>query len=180
MRCAPPFSFLHHAGPEKADIYRPPAPGFGVFGWLQADTVAAVWTAAAAIHREKNTVEAAAAAGLQPQRTSTPPIKRGPGGTGGYEERSGENIRWGQHGAVASGDGRGASRGAGAVRRGNGCGWWGLYRIVSAACRIGRCQRKGGGMCCSAGRAKRTTFAGLCRATGPMLLLSRVRILFRI
>jgi hypothetical protein len=35
----------------------------GVFGWLQADTVAAVWTAAAAIHREKNTVEAAAAAG---------------------------------------------------------------------------------------------------------------------
>jgi hypothetical protein len=31
-----------------------------VFGWLQADTVAAVWTAAAAIHREKNTVEAAA------------------------------------------------------------------------------------------------------------------------
>jgi hypothetical protein len=34
----------------------------GVFGWLQADTVAAVWTAAAAIHREKNTVEAAAAA----------------------------------------------------------------------------------------------------------------------
>jgi hypothetical protein len=42
----------------------------GVFGWLQADTVAAVWIAAAAIHREKNTVEAAAAAGLQPQRTS--------------------------------------------------------------------------------------------------------------
>jgi hypothetical protein len=41
----------------------------GVFGWLQADTVAAVWTAAAVIHREKNTVEAAAAAaaGLQPQ-----------------------------------------------------------------------------------------------------------------
>jgi hypothetical protein len=34
----------------------------GVFGWLQADTVAAVWIAAAAIHREKNTVEAAAAA----------------------------------------------------------------------------------------------------------------------
>jgi hypothetical protein len=33
--------------------------GKGVFGWLQADTVAAVWTAAAAIHREKNTVEAA-------------------------------------------------------------------------------------------------------------------------
>jgi hypothetical protein len=31
-----------------------------VFGWLQADTVAAVWIAAAAIHREKNTVEAAA------------------------------------------------------------------------------------------------------------------------
>jgi hypothetical protein len=25
----------------------------GVFGWLQADTVTAVWTAAAAIHREK-------------------------------------------------------------------------------------------------------------------------------
>jgi hypothetical protein len=41
-----------------------------VFGRLQADTVAAVWTAAAAIHREKNTVETAAAAGLQPQRTS--------------------------------------------------------------------------------------------------------------
>jgi hypothetical protein len=42
----------------------------GVFGWLQADTVAAVWTAAAAIHREKNTVEAAAAAGLQPQQAA--------------------------------------------------------------------------------------------------------------
>jgi hypothetical protein len=41
-----------------------------VFGWLQADTVAAVWTAAAAIHREKNTVEAAAAAGLQPQQAA--------------------------------------------------------------------------------------------------------------
>jgi hypothetical protein len=41
----------------------------GVFGWLQADTVAAVWIAAAAIHREKNTVQAAATAGLQPQRT---------------------------------------------------------------------------------------------------------------
>jgi hypothetical protein len=42
----------------------------GVFGWLQADTVAAVWIAAAAIHREKNTVEAAAAAGLQPQQAA--------------------------------------------------------------------------------------------------------------
>jgi hypothetical protein len=42
----------------------------GVFGWLQADTVAAVWTAAAAIHREKNTVEPAAAAGLQPQQAA--------------------------------------------------------------------------------------------------------------
>jgi hypothetical protein len=42
-----------------------------VFGWLQADTVAAVWIAAAAIHREKNTVEAAAAAGLQPQQAAT-------------------------------------------------------------------------------------------------------------
>jgi hypothetical protein len=42
----------------------------GVFGWLQADTVAAVWTAAAAIHREKNTVEAAAVAGLQPQQAA--------------------------------------------------------------------------------------------------------------
>ena len=42
----------------------------GVFGWLQADTVAAVWIAAAAIHREKNTVEAAAAAGLQPQQAT--------------------------------------------------------------------------------------------------------------
>ena len=42
----------------------------GVFGWLQADTVVAVWTAAAAIHREKNTVEAAAAAGLQPQQAA--------------------------------------------------------------------------------------------------------------
>jgi hypothetical protein len=41
----------------------------GVFGWLQADTVAAVWIAAAAIHREKNTV-AAAAAGLQPQQAA--------------------------------------------------------------------------------------------------------------
>jgi hypothetical protein len=39
-----------------------------VFDWLQADTVAAVWTAAAAIHREKNTVEAAA--GLQPQQAA--------------------------------------------------------------------------------------------------------------
>jgi hypothetical protein len=38
--------------------------------WLQADTVAAVWIAAAAIHREKNTVEAAAAAGLQPQQAA--------------------------------------------------------------------------------------------------------------
>jgi hypothetical protein len=42
----------------------------GVFDWLQADTVAAVWIAAAAIHREKNTVEAAAAAGLQPQQAA--------------------------------------------------------------------------------------------------------------
>jgi hypothetical protein len=42
----------------------------GVFGWLQADTVAAVWIAAAAIHKEKNTVEAAAAAGLQPQQAA--------------------------------------------------------------------------------------------------------------
>jgi hypothetical protein len=42
----------------------------GVSGWLQADTVAAVWIAAAAIHREKNTVEAAAAAGLQPQQAA--------------------------------------------------------------------------------------------------------------
>jgi hypothetical protein len=42
----------------------------GVFGWLQADTVATVWIAAAAIHREKNTVEAAAAAGLQPQQAA--------------------------------------------------------------------------------------------------------------
>jgi hypothetical protein len=42
----------------------------GVFGWLQADTVAAVWIAAAAIHREKNTVEAAAAARLQPQQAA--------------------------------------------------------------------------------------------------------------
>jgi hypothetical protein len=42
----------------------------GVFGWLQADTVAAVWIAAAAIHREKNTVEVAAAAGLQPQQAA--------------------------------------------------------------------------------------------------------------
>jgi hypothetical protein len=39
-----------------------------VFGWLQADTVAAVWIAAAAIHREKNTVETAA--GLQPQQAA--------------------------------------------------------------------------------------------------------------
>jgi hypothetical protein len=43
---------------------------WGVFGWLQADTVAAVWIAAAAIHRKKNTVEAAAAAGLQPQQAA--------------------------------------------------------------------------------------------------------------
>jgi hypothetical protein len=46
------------------------AAGGGVFGWLQADTVAAVWIAAAAIHREKNTVEVAAAAGLQPQQAA--------------------------------------------------------------------------------------------------------------
>jgi hypothetical protein len=46
-----------------------------VFGWLQADTVAAVWTAAAAIHREKNTVEAAAAAGLQPQQAAANKLK---------------------------------------------------------------------------------------------------------
>jgi hypothetical protein len=62
----------------------------GVFGWLQADTVAAVWIAAAAIHREKNTVEAAAAAGLQPQQSAfLPPNKpaanKGPGcGCGFY------------------------------------------------------------------------------------------------
>jgi hypothetical protein len=54
-----------------------------VFGWLQADTAAAAWTAAAAIHREKNTVEAAAAAGLQPQQAAAnkleifPPSIRG-------------------------------------------------------------------------------------------------------
>jgi hypothetical protein len=47
-----------------------PSSSLGVFGWLQADTVAAVWTTAAAIHREKNTVEAAAAAGLQPQQAA--------------------------------------------------------------------------------------------------------------
>jgi hypothetical protein len=47
-----------------------------VFGWLQADTVAAVWTAAAAIHREKNTVEAAAAAGLQPQQAAANKLKK--------------------------------------------------------------------------------------------------------
>jgi hypothetical protein len=41
-----------------------------VFGWLQANTVTAVWIAAAAIHREKNTVEAAATAGLQPQQAA--------------------------------------------------------------------------------------------------------------
>jgi hypothetical protein len=46
-----------------------------VFGSLQADTVAAVWTAAAAIHREKNTVEAAAAAGLQPQQAAANKLK---------------------------------------------------------------------------------------------------------
>jgi hypothetical protein len=44
-----------------------------VFGWLQADTVAAVWIAAAAIHREKNTVEAAA--GLQPQQAAANKLK---------------------------------------------------------------------------------------------------------
>jgi hypothetical protein len=33
-----------------------------MFSWLQAGTVAVVWTTVAAIHREKNTVEAAAAA----------------------------------------------------------------------------------------------------------------------
>jgi hypothetical protein len=49
----------------------------GVFGWLQADTVAAIWTAAAAIHREKNTVEAAAAAGLQPQQAAANKLNNG-------------------------------------------------------------------------------------------------------
>jgi hypothetical protein len=51
----------------------------GVFGRLQADTVAAVWTAAAAIHREKNTVEAAAAAGLQPQQAAANSPRDGDG-----------------------------------------------------------------------------------------------------
>jgi hypothetical protein len=50
-------------------------PRAGVFGRLQADTVAAVWTAAAAIHREKNTVEAVAAAGLQPQQAAANKLK---------------------------------------------------------------------------------------------------------
>jgi hypothetical protein len=51
---------------------------------------------------------------------------------------------------------------------------------------IASCQRRAGSVAvrgravACAGRAKRTTFAGLCRATGPMLLLSRVRILFPI
>jgi hypothetical protein len=48
-----------------------------VFGWLQADTVAAVWIAAATIHREKNTVEAAAAAGLQPQQAAANKLEYG-------------------------------------------------------------------------------------------------------
>jgi hypothetical protein len=48
-----------------------------VFGWLQADTVAAVWIAAAAIHREKNTVEAAVAAGLQPQQAAANKLEYG-------------------------------------------------------------------------------------------------------
>jgi hypothetical protein len=52
----------------------------GVFGWLQADTVAAVWIAAAAIHREKNTVEAAAAAGLQPQQAAANKLHSFPSG----------------------------------------------------------------------------------------------------
>jgi hypothetical protein len=56
--------------PELDSVTPPPPRIRGVFGWLQADTVAAVWTAAAAIHREKNTVEAAAAAGLQPQQAA--------------------------------------------------------------------------------------------------------------
>jgi hypothetical protein len=55
---------------KKINTYFRRAVKTGVFGWLQADTVAAVWTAAAAIHREKNTVEAAAAAGLQPQQAA--------------------------------------------------------------------------------------------------------------
>jgi hypothetical protein len=49
-----------------------------VFGWLQADTVAAVWIAAAAIHRGKNTVEAAAAAGLQPQQAAANKLSDSP------------------------------------------------------------------------------------------------------
>jgi hypothetical protein len=55
---------MQDTGPRETFFF------LGVFGWLQADTVAAVWTAAAAIHREKNTVEAAAAAGLQPQQAA--------------------------------------------------------------------------------------------------------------
>jgi hypothetical protein len=55
---------------QHAQAVRRPREAKGVFGWLQADTVAAVWIAAAAIHREKNTVEAAAAAGLQPQQAA--------------------------------------------------------------------------------------------------------------
>jgi hypothetical protein len=46
----------------------------GVFGWLQADTVAGVWTAAAAIHREKNTVEAAASRSEQAEHVIESPF----------------------------------------------------------------------------------------------------------
>jgi hypothetical protein len=43
------------------------------------DELAAVWIAAAAIHREKNTVEAAAAAGLQPQQAAANKLYAAPG-----------------------------------------------------------------------------------------------------
>jgi hypothetical protein len=61
---------LRSRSPRRIILLLVAKPLLTVFGWLQADTVAAVWTAAAAIHREKNTVEAAAAAGLQPQQAA--------------------------------------------------------------------------------------------------------------
>jgi hypothetical protein len=69
---------LEHENDFKSDLWTLPSTSMGVFGWLQADTVAAVWIAAAAIHREKNTVEAAAAAGLQPQQAAANKLMMSP------------------------------------------------------------------------------------------------------
>jgi hypothetical protein len=78
----------------------------GVFGWLQADTVAAVWIAAAAIHREKNTVEAAAAAAASRSEQATclgrPAEREDPRGGMGDETTM---HAWGREREIGSGAG---------------------------------------------------------------------------